>query len=653
VAVSEGARRLTYRDLDRHSAALADRLHRQHRGHREPAGGDLSGEPRIAVALPRGLDAIVALLAILKAGGAYVPLDPAAPLDRLLWTLDDAGVAALVTAGGGAATALPPALQQLLDVLPARRPDLPLVRLDAPGTVGELAAATDFLPSPPPDALAYVLYTSGSTGVPKGVAVPHRAVLRLIDGDCAAFGPDEVWAQLAPLSFDAATLEIWGALLHGGRLEILPEEALAPRALGAALRGRGVTALWLTAGLFHLVAEEDVSAFGGLRQLLAGGDVVSPVAVRRTLEAHPHLRLIDGYGPTENTTFTCCADLRRWASESEAAGGTAPIGKPIAGTRVVVLDGRLRPVPAGVAGELWTGGSGLARGYLGRPDLTAERFLPDAFGEERGTGEASEPGARLYRTGDRVRFLADGDGTLEFLGRIDRQVKIRGFRVEPEEIEALLASHPAVAQAAVTVRERRAGELRLVAYVVPAAATPPVTAEGLAAWLGLRVPPYMVPAAIVPLGEMPLTPNGKIDRRRLPSLDGASGSAGGPSDVAATSSEPPVTETERQVAAVWAQVLGLGEPGRIGRRDRFFELGGDSLLALRAAARLRDAFHFDVPLRRLFESPRLAELAAWIDDEQLAHADRAELEALLAELQPPSPAPAAIPDNAGGPRGEP
>src|SRR6185436_5516200 len=289
---------------------------------------------------------------------------------------------------------------------------------------------------------AYVMYTSGSTGRPKGVAVVHRAVVRLVcDTGYARFGPGEVWLQLAPPSFDAATLEIWGALLHGGRLVLAPAGAPAPAELGETLARHGVTSLWLTAGLFHQMVEESLAGLLPVRQLLSGGDVLSPGHVRRALSGLPGTRLINGYGPTENTTFTCCHPMEG----PDEVESPVPLGRPIANTRVYVLDASLRPVPPGVAGELCAGGDGLARGYRGRPELTAERFVPDPFADRTDRSD----GNRLYRTGDLARYLPDG--RLEFLGRLDRQVKIRGFRVEPGEVEAKLLAHPGVEQAAVVV----------------------------------------------------------------------------------------------------------------------------------------------------------------------------------------------------------
>ncbi|HEX3529710.1 MAG TPA: amino acid adenylation domain-containing protein [Thermoanaerobaculia bacterium] len=426
---------LSYGDLDRRANRVAHRL--------RALGVGL--ESRVALCLERSPELIVGLLGIVKAGGAYVPLDPAYPRERLSFMLRDAGVSALVAASG-TVTALPeaPAAVILLD------------GLDELDGTGEDAAA----PVADGGGLAYVMYTSGSTGRPKGVAVPQRAVARLVLGsDYAHFGPDEVFLQLAPVSFDASTLEIWGPLLHGGRLALAPPRQLSLEEIAGEVERRGVTTLWLTAGLFHQMVDGPLrnghaARLRSLRQLLAGGEALSAPHVRRALAALPGLRLINGYGPTENTTFTCCYPM----SDASALGASVPLGRPIGATRVHLLDRRGRQVPLGVAGELAAAGDGLARGYLGRPDLTAESFVPDFCGGGGG------PGERLYRTGDLARRLPDG--RIEFLGRLDQQVKVRGYRIEPGEVEARLAEHPAVRRAAVMVREDVPGDRRLVAYVV-------------------------------------------------------------------------------------------------------------------------------------------------------------------------------------------
>jgi amino acid adenylation domain-containing protein len=592
---------LTYAELDRRARGLAYRL----------LARGLKPEQPVALCLERSVAQVVATLAVLQAGGVYLPLDPALPDERLALLLEDAGRAlgrplVLVRAAeverfsrllgtGWTVLALPP-----LDATPDGELD------GEPG--GEAAAAVTF-PLPlagegqgegradqilSADRLAYVMYTSGSTGLPKGVAVPHRAVLRLVRQSWwAALGPDEVFLQLAPASFDAATLEIWAPLLNGGRLVVFPSHAPSLEELGEVVARRGVTTLWLTAGLFHQMVEGHLRGLAPLRQLLAGGDVLSPAHVDRVLRELPHLRLINGYGPTENTTFTCCWPVAR---ETREPGAAVPIGRPIGNTCVRLLDRHGNPVPAGIHGELWAGGDGLARGYLGRTDLTAERFAP-------GEGE------RLYRTGDLARFRPDG--VVEFLGRVDQQVKIRGFRIEPGEIEAAVLAHPAVGQAAVLAQDDGPGGKRLVAYVAARsreAVPDPVELRG---FLRGRLPDYMVPAAWVLLDELPLNANGKVDRRSLAALAALAANtaapAPSPGDGAA---EAPRTPVEELVAGIWCEVL---QRERVGVADDFFELGGHSLLATRLVSMLRQVFAVELPVRAVFEAPTLAALAREVE----------------------------------------
>ena len=301
--------------------------------------------------------------------------------------------------------------------------------------------------------LAYVMYTSGSTGRPKGVSVTHKSVVRLVkETNFANFGSDQVFLQLAPISFDAATLELWGPLLNGGRLVIFPAQTPTLEEIGLALTTHGVTTLWLTAGLFNLMVDERLEDLRGVKQLLAGGDVLSVAHVKKVVQELSGCQLINGYGPTENTTFTCCHPV----TDADAIESSVPIGRPISNTQVYVLDRQLRPAPVGVAGELYIGGDGLARDYFNRPQLTAEKFIPNPFSDV--------PGARLYRTGDLTRYLPNG--TIEFIGRVDQQVKLRGFRIELEEIQAALVEHEAVQEAVVVAREDTPGDKHLVAYVV-------------------------------------------------------------------------------------------------------------------------------------------------------------------------------------------
>ncbi|HEX4962825.1 MAG TPA: non-ribosomal peptide synthase/polyketide synthase [Thermoanaerobaculia bacterium] len=556
VALVCGDETLTYAELGRRAGALARELRRL----------GVGPEVLVGICAERSVGMIVGLLAILEAGGAYLPLDPEYPEERLRFMLEDAGVAVLL-AQRSVAARLPRHQAAVIDLDGEAQPDLSAARPLSHSGAG-------------PESLAYVMYTSGSTGRPKGVSIPHRGVVRLAkESGFARFGPDEVFLQVAPVSFDAATLEIWACLLNGGRLVLPPPGALGLERLGGMLREHGVTTLWLTAGLFHLMVDERLEDLASVRQLLAGGDVLSVPHVERALAGLPGCELINGYGPTENTTFTCCHPVAR----SGRRAGSVPIGRPINATRTYVLDRRFELVPAGVAGELLVGGDGLARGYLRRPDLTAERFVPDPHGRE--------PGARLYRTGDLCRHLADGK--VEFLGRIDQQVKIRGFRVEPGEVEAALRQYPGVRAAAVVVRTDEAGQKRLVAYVETAGDAPPASAD-LSHFLKQRLPEPMVPAAYVALDSLPLTRHGKVDRRALPAPEPARPSTGG---------TPPATPLEELMAGIWEQVLGVE---RVGRDDGFFDLGGHSLLATQVVSRIRQVFGVEISLRSLFEMPTVS-----------------------------------------------
>jgi amino acid adenylation domain-containing protein/non-ribosomal peptide synthase protein (TIGR01720 family) len=586
VALVHDGGSVTYGELNARANRLAHYLRRR----------GVGPEVRVGIGLERGVETIVAILATVKAGGAFVPLDPSYPAERIAFMLADSGAAVLVTQ------------ESLRAAFSAS--GLAVVVVDAEGDRIGAEPAEDPADVSGPRGLAYVMYTSGSTGTPKGVGVEHRAIVRLVRGaSFARLGPDEVMLQAAPVSFDASTLEIWGALLNGGRLVLMPG-AHAPtlEELGGAIVRHGVTTAWLTAGLFQVMVQERLGDLRGMRQLLAGGDVLAVGAVKTVLREVPECRLINGYGPTENTTFTCC-----FAIPTEWEGGSVPIGTPVSNTRVYVLDASLRPVPVGIPGELYTGGDGLARGYLGQPALTAERFVPDPF--------AAEPGGRMYRTGDRVRWkesaevrervsVEAGDGAahadalthsrthaLEFVGRLDGQVKIRGFRVERGEVEAVIAAHPGVREACVVVRQDVPGDRRLVAYVVGDA-----DVDALHAHLRRALPPYMVPSAVVPMEQLPLTPNGKLDVRALPAPE---------TELARDRYVPPRTPTEEVLAGIWAEVLGVE---RLGVEDAFFALGGHSLLAMRVVSRVREVFGVEVPLRSLFESPTVAALAARVEE---------------------------------------
>nr|QEO74808.1 condensation domain-containing protein [uncultured bacterium] len=551
---------LTYGELDARAGRLARRLRKLGVGPEVPVG----------LCADRSLDLIVGLLAIVKAGGAFVPLDPAYPSERLGYMLESSG-APLVLAQAGTRSSLPEDLQAQVLLLEEIQGE------DA----GEDAPAVH----PLPENLLYIIYTSGSTGKPKGVAVSHRSAIRLVrDVDYARLDASETFLQIVPLSFDPSMFEIWGALLNGARLVLFPTRVPTLEEIEETVRDKGVTTLWLTTGLFHQVVDHKIEALYPLRQLLAGGEALSLPHVRKVLEHLPGVRMVNGYGPTEVTCFTTT-----WQAEPLPADATGvPIGKPMSNTRTLVLgrhDGRL--VPVGVWGELYAGGVGVARGYFGRPDLTAERFVPDPFPPE---GEA---GSRLYRTGDRARLLADG--TIEFAGRYDNQVKVRGFRIELGEIETALAHLPGVLESTVLVREDSPGVRRITAYAVPKDGVT-LDPEALRTALGETLPEYMIPTAWVVLDALPLTPNGKIDRRALPAPEAEHG---------ASEYVAPRNDTEALLAGIWADVLGVE---RIGVEDDFFDLGGNSLLSLQVAARAGQAglsFH----VREMFEHSTVASLA--------------------------------------------
>ncbi len=567
LAIISGDEQLSYRELNERANKLAHHLR------------DLGVGPDVPVGLclERSVEMIVSLLAILKAGGVYVPLEAGYPAERLSLMFEDAGLPVLITT------------EPLLNTLPAHWGQV--VCVDSDGDLISSQTSEDIDGTLSPDNLAYIMYTSGSTGVPKGISVTHRNVVRLVkETNYFAFDRAQVFLQNAPLSFDASTFEIWGSLLNGARLVLMPPQTPSLEALGEAFRQYDITTVWLTAGLFHLMVDERPQDLATLRHVLAGGDVLFASHVRRALEALDEGEVINGYGPTENTTFTCC-----WPMSSLSPDATSvPIGRPISNTQVYLLDRALRLVPAGVTGELYIGGDGLARGYNNRPDLTAERFVPDPF--------SVVPGARLYRTGDLARYKSDG--TIDFLGRRDFQVKVRGFRIELEEVEAALSCHPSIRQCVVTVRSDGADK-QLVAYAVLDEARTLTVAE-MRSFMREKVPDYMVPTQFITLDAFPLTPNGKIDRRALLAFDVKTPETY--EDYAA-----PRTPIEELLVGIWSEVLDVS---LVGIRDNFFDLGGHSLRATQIASRVSDAFQIPLPIRLLFESPTIEAMAAFIEAER-------------------------------------
>jgi amino acid adenylation domain-containing protein len=542
---------LSYGELDARSARLARRLRSL----------GVGPETRVAVLLERSPELVTTLLAVMRAGGAWVPLDPAYPEERLRFALEDSGARALVTRGD---------FMSRLGALP-----VPVVEVDDPDAGG---LESDV--SLEPENLAYVIHTSGSTGVPKGVAVPRAGLENLVAWHLRVhgLGPEDRCTLLAGIGFDASVWELWPTLAAGAAVHVPPPDALAlPRRLAAWLAEQEITRCFLPTPLAEEILAEGLPPEAPLVSLLTGGD-------RLRRGPHPGLRftLSNHYGPTESSVVATWTPL-------QSSDDAPPIGRPVDNLRVRLLDRWLAPAPLGVAGEICLGGAGLARGYLGRPDLTAERFVPDPFSDL--------PGERLYRTGDLARYRTGGD--LEFLGRIDDQVKIRGFRIEPAEIESALAALPGVGRALVHVREDSPTSRRLVAWIVPSGPAAPSAAE-LREGLRARLPSYMVPSAFVFLSEVPRTLHGKVDYRSLPAPE-----PGGGGD-----REAPEGEVQETLARIWSEVLGCGP---VGARDNLFELGGHSLLAARLLARYRDELGVDLALRQLFEAPTVAELAAVIE----------------------------------------
>ena len=560
LALQFGDQKFTYQELNQGSNQLARYLQRLGIGSEMPVG----------ICLERSAQAIAAMLAVLKAGGAYVPLDPSYPPERLHFVLEDAGITVVLTQ------------EDWADSLQTGRNTVICLEREW----GEIAQESDENLSNPctADQLAYVIYTSGSTGAPKGVMVTHRAVNRLVcETNYVQIEPSDRVAQVANLAFDAATFEVWGALLNGAQLiGFKRETTLSPTDFVTKFQQQQISILFLTTALFNQTVSQIPAAFRSLKYLLFGGEMVNVDRVRSVLQQGKPQHLIHVYGPTENTTFSTWYEVKDVPENAT----TIPIGQAIANTQVYLLDANLNPVPAGISGEIYLGGAGLAQGYLNRPELTASKFVSAEF-------------SVLYKTGDRALYRPDGN--LEFLGRTDYQIKIRGFRVELGEIETVVAQHPTVQTAVVVVREIES-ERQLIAYIVPEASTIP-TERDLRSFLKRKLPAYMLPAAFVVLDTLPLTANGKVDQKALP-----------PQNLTvARETSPlvaPTTSLEASLVELWTQLLGRKQ---VGIHDNFFELGGHSLLATQLVSRIRDRFQVELPLRSVFETPTLAELAQKIE----------------------------------------
>lgn len=553
---------LTYSQLNNKANQMAHYL-REH--------GVDSGVP-VGLCLDRSLEMLVAVVAILKAGGAYLPLDPQYPNKRLLFMVKSVGAQLIVTD------------TDLQSNFPESIEKFNLTQL----------AAINHFPSDNPrctcraDDLAYIMFTSGSTGTPKGVAIPHRAIVRLVFGqDFMPFGADLKMLQLAPISFDASTLEIWGPLLHGGRCVLYPDRLPEFIKLEEVLRCHQINALWLTASLFNTIIDARPSILETVATILTGGEALSVAHIRKALETLPNVQLVNGYGPTENTTFTCCYRIPRNIAESIQS---IPIGKPIGNTQVHILDSNLQPVPCGMSGELYISGEGLALGYVNQPELTAEKFIHNPF---------SNNPDRLYKTGDICCWMEDGN--IEYRGRTDDQIKIRGLRIELGEIESVLQTHPTLKQAVVIAREDEPGQKVLVGYVI-LNEQGTLEAKTLQQHLAEKLPDYMVPSVFVEIKNLPLTISGKTDRKALPKPEKAARIQ--------KQSTAPKTVVQQKIADIWQNILGIPS---VCLEDNFFELGGHSLKAIQTIYQVQNCFGTHIPVSCLFKNPTLKDFSETVD----------------------------------------
>jgi aspartate racemase len=561
IALVWGEEKLNYYELNCRANQLANYLKEI---------GITRGTP-VGIYLERSPEIIMAILAILKAGGVYVPLAPSYPKERIAFMIGDSGVEVILTQGI-LAEKLPSSSAQITD-------------LDTQKQVISQYSQNNLPSDIKGENQAYIMYTSGSTGQPKGVSITHKGVVRLVKNcDYVDLNSTEVLLQLAPISFDASTFEIWGALLNGGTLVLSPLEKPSLEELNQMIQNYQITTLWLTSGLFNVIVDQKIEAFKGLRQLLTGGDVLSLHHVQKFAQKYPECELINGYGPTENTTFSCCYQIKN----AEQLTNSVPIGKPISNTQAYILDSRLQEVPIGITGEIYLGGDGLALGYVNRPELTAAKFIDNPFGK-----------GKLYKTGDFGRYLPDGN--IQFFGRIDNQVKIRGFRIEPSEIQAVINQYDSVNQSVVLPKEDNLGNKILVAYLTYFH-NRKVSLDELRLFLQKKLPSYMIPDDFVLLDGFPLTIHGKIDYKALQSFNHAK-------TASQSSYVAPRTHLELQIVKIWEQVLGVKS---IGIRDNFFELGGHSLLALTLFAKIEQLCKVTIPMATLFSAPTVEQLTAII-----------------------------------------
>ncbi|WP_278973153.1 non-ribosomal peptide synthetase, partial [Planktothrix agardhii] len=561
VAVVFEGQQLTYAELNSRANQLAHYLQSL----------ELKLEDKIGVCIERSPLMVIAILAILKAGGAYVPLDIAYPSERLAFMIENVQCPIILTQN------------HLSDRLPVNNSQR-LIDIESKWESIAQYSPENITSKVTPNNLAYIIYTSGSTGTPKGTEVIHRNIIGFIFGvDYVQLDAHQIWLQHSSISWDALTLELWTPLLFGGRCVLYPGNVITPEDLSKIIKEEGVNILWLTCALFNLMIDTMPESLLGVKQLITGGETLSVAHVRRSLALLPKTQIINGYGPSECTVFTCCYPISKQLDKNLAS---IPIGKPIGDRKVYLLDRNLQPVPVGVFGEIYVGGASVARGYLNQLALTREKFISNPF----------LAGDTLYKTGDLARYLPDGN--IEYSGRIDNQIKIRGFRIELGEIEAVIGQNEDVQSACVIAREDSPGDKRLVAYVVPQPEIT-LTIDEIRQFLKAKLPDYLVPNAFVILEALPLTPNGKIDRRALPAPD-----LQGKGEYIA-----PRNPIEEKIGQIWAEVLKLK---RVSIEDNFFELGGHSLLATQAISRLQETFEIVLPLRYLFESPTIAQLSAVI-----------------------------------------